>query len=56
LHRRVAEIEINRATYGDRTHLWNWSHWKPAGGGDHGGGVFRKLCGVCCGWDNSVRI
>ena len=46
LHRRVAVIDIDRATYGDRTHLLNWSRWKPAGGGDHGVGVFWKLCGV----------
>ena len=33
LHRRVAQIEFDRASYGDLTHLKNWSRWMPAGGG-----------------------
>ncbi len=49
LHRLVVVIDIDRATYSNHTHLLNWSHWKPAGRGDHGVSVFWKLCGVCCG-------
>jgi hypothetical protein len=38
---------IDRATYGDRTYLSNWSRWRPADRGNHGAGV---LCfSVCCG-------
>ena len=32
-HRHVAEIEVDCVMYGDRTHLCNWSLWKPAPGG-----------------------
>ena len=39
------------AMYGDVTHLKNWIRWRPASGGDHGGGVFfigNRLCFVVC--------
>ncbi len=45
MHCLVSQIEINCATYDNCTHLENWSHWKPAGGGDHGVGVF-VFCSV----------
>ncbi len=40
LHCRVVQIKINHVTWCNHTHLENWSHWKPAGGGGHGVGVF----------------
>ncbi len=46
MHRCVALMDINHATYGDRTHLLKLSRWKPAGGGDHGE-VFFRSCAVC---------
>jgi hypothetical protein len=42
-------IVIDCKTYGNHTHLQNWSRWKPAAGGDHGDGVLCFLfCVVCC--------
>ena len=38
---------MDRATYGDRTYLSNWSRWRPADRGDHGAGVFI-IFGMCC--------
>ena len=40
MHCPFAEIVIGWAMYGDRSHLWNWSRWKPAAGCGHGAGVF----------------
>jgi hypothetical protein len=48
---RIGIIEIDRATYVDRTYLSNWSRWRPADRGDHGAGVFLfPVCVVVVGW------
>ncbi len=59
MHCRVAQVMCNHAMYGNRTHLYMRSRWKPAGGGDHGALVFWRLCGVlwlCVGRWLSVSV
>ncbi len=57
LHRRVAQIELNCASYCGRTYLQNWNRWRPAsGGGSWCRCFFRLGCvvwfvvlgGSCC--------
>ncbi len=53
LHRRVVQMVLYRAMYGDFTHLINWSRWRPASGGGSWCRCFflSKIyfCVLCCG-------